>query len=361
MKNSLGSILFLLISSLLYAEDFTYDIRVDNPNPYVKEGVILTLDINQTNHDIVLLFNFDIKKSKNYSFTRLDSIENDTHHNAHIKYIYLLYPLKKGALDIEFNLLKKVTNDDSITYSYSGDRDNVKALVTEDTKIKLPPLALDVKAIPKDTLLVGEFKLTHTIKKHNLKAYEPIPFNITLEGTGYPPLVDTILPKGGDFTRFTEKPIVHSRAGIDGTKNRVVYPIAISSKDSFTLPKIGLKGFNPKTKKSYELTIPKQRFEIKKVAITNLIDKQDTPIATKQDWSWLYKLLSYILIFIAGYLTAITLKWQKKDTQKESTTLEVKIKKCKDKKELLQLLIASRDKKFASTIEELEGELYRKK
>ena len=133
MKNSLGSILFLLLSTLIYGKDFIHDIRVDNENPYVKEGIVLSLELNQTNPDIVLLFNFDIKKSKDYEFRRLNSIEHDTYHNAHLKYIYLVYPLKEGHVEVEFNLLKKVTTDESITYSYSGDRDNVETLVTKDT------------------------------------------------------------------------------------------------------------------------------------------------------------------------------------------------------------------------------------
>ena len=359
MKNSLGKvIIFLLMLSVLYAEDFSYEIKVDNQTPYQKEGIVLSLELNQTNPDIVLFFNFDIKKSEDYSFTRLDSIENDTHHDVHVKYLYLLYPLKSGNVNIEFNLIKKVTNDESIAYSYSGDRDNVKGLVTQDTKITLPPLHLEVKSLPKGTLLVGDFKLKESIKQHQAKAYEPIPFNITLTGEGFPPLVDPILPKEGNFTRFTEKPEVHSRATKTGYQNRIIYPMALSHTENFTLNPILFKSFNPKTEKSYMLTIPTQHFEIKKVVVTELVDGENSPSTQKTDWSWIGELFSYLLVFIAGYITATSLKWQRKKSPKEPTSLEIKIKKSKDEKELLQLLLASQDKKFASTIEELERGLY---
>jgi hypothetical protein len=56
--------LFIALSFvLLSAEDFTYDFHLDKQDPYLKEPVILTLDLKQTNHDIVLLFNFDLRKS----------------------------------------------------------------------------------------------------------------------------------------------------------------------------------------------------------------------------------------------------------------------------------------------------------
>ena len=359
MKNSLGKItIWLLTLSVLYAEDFSYKIKVDNQTPYQKEGVILSLELNQTNPDIVLFFNFDIKKSKAYTFTRLNTVENDTHHNAHVNYLYLIYPLKEGSVDIEFNLIKKVTNDESITYSYSGDRDNVKTLSTEDTKITLPPLHLAVKALPKGTRLVGDFKLKYSLKQHHAKAYEPIPFNITLTGEGFPPLVDPILPKEGNFTRFTEKPEVHSRATKTGYQNRIIYPMAISHTQNFTLNPILFKSFNPKTQKIYKLRIPSQSFEIEKVAIKELIDTKDIPSTSKTDWSWIGDVFRYLLVFIAGYITATSLKWQRKKSQKEPTPLESKIKKAKDEKELLQILLASQDKKFTSTIEELEGVLY---
>ena len=201
--------------------------------------------------------------------------------------------------------------------------------------------------------------MTHTIKNHKAKAYEPISFNIILKGRGYPPLLDRVLQKKGEFTRFTEKPIVHSKVEVEGIKNQVIYPIALSHKENFTLSPIIIKAFNPKTDKSYELTIPQQQFKIEKVAIENLIDKTNTPVITEQDFSWLKEFFSYFFLFIAGYFTATTLKWQREKSNKKTTSLALKIKACKDEKALFQLLLASKNKKFTSSIEILEGALYR--
>lgn len=366
MRKNLGKItIFLFSITSLFAEDFIYDIKVDNRNPYLKEGIIFSLELNQTNPDMVLFFNFDIKKSDDYEFIRLDSIESDTYHNATAKYLYLIYPLRQGGVDIEFELIKKVTNDDSIAYSYSGDRDNVKTLVTKDTPTTLPTVSLEVKPLPKDTLFVGDFKLSHNIKKHQAKAYEPIPFNITLEGIGYPPLLNSILPKDGEFTKFTEKPIVNSKATKRGTHNKIVYPMAISHSKSFEVDSTVFKSFNPKTEKSYELSIPKQKFEIEEIAVDTLIDKRDFPAIEKTDWSWINTFFTYLLVFVAGYLTAINIKWIKekfiKKEVKKENLWEKRVGECRDKKELLQLLMATNNKKFSTFIESLDGALYRGK
>ena len=98
MKNNLGkTILFLLAFVLLQAEDFSYNFKVDKTDPYVKEAVILTFDIQQTNEDIVLLFNFDLKKndkivqSGNTSLMlwKIDEL---------IAYVSTFFMLKKGDI-----------------------------------------------------------------------------------------------------------------------------------------------------------------------------------------------------------------------------------------------------------------------
>ncbi len=357
-KRSLHLFFFLLSFLTLQAEDFTYTFNVDQSTPYVKEPVLLTLDINQTNHDIVLLFNFNINESEDYTFQRLDIQKTESYHDAKIHYVYLIYPLKSGDINITFDLIKKVTTDESLAYSFSGDRDNVKKLVTTDTRINLPPLQLRVKPLPEGTVLVGDFALTYDIKKHQAKAYEPLPFQVNIKGKGYPPLVKKLLPKEGNFTRFTEKPIVKSVATTEGTQSTVTYPMALSDSQSFTLLPILLKAFDPKTEKSYTLDIPSQHFDIEKVDTHRLVDTVDAPDIAKEDWSWLSTLVGYIVAFFAGYITALSWKWNKKKRQKENHPLIQKIRNCKDEKALLQVLIAADNTYFTSSIEKLEASLY---
>ena len=363
VKNNLGKrylqlFIFFLGFITLQAEDFTYTFNVDKPNPYMKEPVVLTFDINQTNHDVVLLFNFTLNKSDDYTFQRLDIKESDSYHNLKIHYVYLVYPLRSGDLNLTFNLIKKVTTDESVAYSFSGDRDNVKGLVTVDSNVALPPVQLNVKPLPPGTTLVGDFSLTHSIKKHEANAYEPLPMQVEVKGVGYPPLLDSLLPQEGNFTRFTENPVVHSFASTKGTHSTVTYPMALSHSRSFTLPPILLKAFDPKTEKSYTLSVPEQHFDIQEVAVQQLVDTTDTPEILKEDWSWLGTLFGYMLVFASGYLTALSWKWKKKHSSRTRHPLRQKIQACKEVKALLQVLIAADDTRFTPSIEKLEASLY---
>ncbi len=342
----------------LHAEDFTHHFSLNNTTPYVKEAIILTLDLNQTNKDKVLFFHFTLKQSPDYEFYRLTVKETDTYHAAKVHYAYLIYPLRKGEVQLHFNLVQKATSDANLAYSFSGDRDNVKGLTTVDTNITLPPLSLNIKALPKATALVGDFSLTHNFKKHEAAAYEPLPFQVRIKGSGYPPLLENLLTKAYDFTLFKEEPIVQAIHTFQGTQNTVTYPMALSHAKSFTLEAIGIQAFNPATQKSYTLNIPKQQFKVSKVDVNSLIDKVDNPKPLQYDYTWFSTFFSYILVFVAGFLTALSWRARRRRVLKTSHPLKEKVETCKEAKQLLQLLMATDSKAYSQSIEKLESSLY---
>jgi hypothetical protein len=345
---------------MLHAKDFDYNININTPQPYLKEAVILFFDVNQSNHDIVLYFDFDIKQDPSYHAQRINIQESDAYHNAQIRYTYLIYPLQVGAIKVKFKLTQKATNDESVAYSFSGDRDNVKTLETKDTSINITPLQLFVKAIPKDTDIVGDFSLDYKIKTHQAQANEPIGIQINIKGLGYPPLLENILGKETAYKQFTQNPESKSTATIKGIQNLIHYPMAISSDKSFTLKAIKINAFNPKKEKSYTLNIPSQEFNISEVKTDTLIDKVDFPPILKNDWQWLQSLLVYFLVFGLGYASALfTRKFNfKRVSIKKYNPLIEKIEQSKSHKALLQVLMAQNDKKFINVIEKLEKVCY---
>jgi len=366
VNNALGKLILLillLVFPLLEAKNFDYKVQVDKKTPYVKEAVILYFDINQSNHNIVLLFDFDILKSSNYTAQRIDIQEQDAYHNVSIRYTYLLYPLQSGKIDIGFRLTQRTTSDDSVAYSFSGDRDNVKGLETKDSRISIPPLSLQVKPLPKGTKLVGDFTLTTQIKTHTAQAYEPIPLQVSIKGLGYPPMLKSLLPKDTVFTQFSEKPKNQSTTSKKGTENIVSYTMALSHDQNFSLESINILAFNPLLEKSYVLNIEKQDFSIKTKAIHDLLDTIDTPQPMQVAWQGIETFLSYLFVFILGYILAylkINRFWLSKEALDKNALLKLKITKTSTYKALLQVLMAQKDRHndFSSIIKKLEAVCY---
>ncbi|SFZ98852.1 BatD [hydrothermal vent metagenome] len=361
MKHALGNIvLFLFVIFMpLHAENFTYDFHVDNSEPYKNEPIFLSVDINQTNPNVVLFFDFAVKESNEYRAVQIDSVQDTTLHHSYIHYLYVLYPLKEGEIDINFDLVERVTDEHKVAYSFSGDRDDFKKLETKDRKVTVAPVHLQVKALPAKTQLVGDFKLSWEIKQHKAEAYEPINMKVLIEGEGFPPVLDHLFPNKENIHFFRQAPEVKRFMSKKGIKYRVTYTMAVSSADSFTLSPLELHAFNPVSKTSYLLKIPKQHFDIHHNDRSILVDNRDNPAPFHIDFSWLISLLGYLAAFTAGYLSSRVVRTKKRETNAIENPLAEKIRSCEDAKSLLQLLMAADRQTFSPDIETLENSLYR--
>jgi len=360
VKHNLGRIIYLFLTMLLFlrAEDFNYTMHINQQNPYMKEALLLDVDINQTNTNIVLFFRFRIRPNSAYAVEQIASLQDNILHHTHIHTRYLLHPLRSGDINVSFDLIKRVTDDAKVAYSFSGDRDDFKKLETSDSKVTVSPLLLHVKSLPEGTQLVGDFHLSYHIKKHKANAYEPIAMNVTIEGKGYPPHIETLIPRSANITVFAEKPVIQKKIDNAGIRYKAIYTLAISGNKTFDLPPIQIKAFDPHKQKIYILEIPKQHFDITPLDVSTLVDKTDVPARLKNDLSWITAFLTYIIVFAAGYFTALTLRSRKNLTIQTSHPLKEKIEACKDAKSLLQLLMATNSRQFNSSIEKLEKHLY---
>ncbi len=356
-RGRLAALFLVLFSVLLHAEDFTYTIHPSTLTPYEKEPVLLSVDINQTNPEPILLFLFDIKPKRTYRVEQISATHDNTLHHAKEHYLYLLFPLKSGLLDIDFDLTKRVTNDDKVHYFFSGDRDDFKKLETTDSNIPVPPLRLQVKPLPKGTQLIGNFKLGYLFKPKKVEAYAPVSLRITIEGNGYPPLIKNIYPKQEGVSLFASKPVLTRHVDAHTVHYKAVYDLALTSGKSFDTAPITLRAFNPKTRKQYTLSIPSEHIEVTRPDTAALVDKTDTPPPLQTDWRQLSTLMGYLLAFGAGFLSAWLLKWHKKERVQEHP-LTARIDASKTKKALLQLLMAEDVQRFAPVIDKLEADLY---
>jgi len=352
-------VLFILFLSIVYANDISYNFYISNHTPYKNEAIVLDVNITQEDPTQVMLFNFTLQKSKAYSFHQIDFKENDQYHHLKHQYKYLIYPKQEGNCSLEFKMIQSLTDDDKVAYAISGDRDNVKKLMKKDITIQLKPLPLEVKALPKGTNIVGNFSLKYTLDKKSIDAYDPVHLNVVLEGIGnVSPWL--LIPKSEKYHLFTQEPKVKRIYTSKGTQTRMVWDYAISAKENFTLPEVLLQAFNPQTQQSYDLKIPAQSINVKQIAKSTLVDKEDNPpMSTKRDWSWLWMLFSYMAVFVAGYLTPKD--WFKRKMlikQSEEEFLFDSIKRTKTHKELLQLLVLQDDGRYRNAVALLESVVY---
>ena len=359
-KFKLLFLLFLMLRILHAQEDVAYSFHLSTSTPYEREAVFLDVNISQLDHSKVMLFKFTLKNSNDYSFHQVGLEEREKYHDLQHEYRYLIYPKKSGEVKIEFEMVKSLTDDDKVTYSISGDRDSVKRLEKEDIEVNLKPMMLDVKALPKGVDLVGEFKLTHTLDKQETEAFDPINLKVELKGRGD---VDPfeLLTESKNYRLFHQAPDVKRFYSKEGATTDIKWEYAISAKESFTLPAIELKAFNPKSEKVYSLKIPEYTIKVDTPKEENLLDSEDVPVVSKSiDWEWWRWIFSYIFVFMAGFLMPRDLfKRKKVATKSNEEILTKKIKSAKSHKELLEILLAENSSNYSKAIEALELVLYK--
>lgn len=343
----------------LYANDVAYTFNLSKTNPYEREGVFLEVNISQVDQSKVMMFKFSLKASENYEFHQVGLKEYENYHDLRHEYLYLIYPKKSGEVDLAFEMQKSITDDDKVAYSISGDRDNVKSLEKKDFDVALKPLRIEVKPLPEGTDLVGEFTLEHHLDRKKTEAFDPINLKVELKGEGLLSSFELLKPSG-NYKLFTQEPTFKTYHTKLGSNSSLAWVYAISAQKDFTLPKIVLKAFNPKTQKSYALTLPSYAIEVEQVAKEKLLDNEDYPTRIKGiDWAFWYTILSYIIVFLAGLLMPKDLlKSTQVNTKNSEDILRIKIQNAKSHKALLQTLLLENNPNFSKAIEALEGVVY---
>ena len=353
--------LFFLMLQMLYAqEDVAYDFYLSTSTPYQQESVFLDVNISQLDHSKVMLFKFTLKNSKEYSFHQIGLEEKEEYHDLRHEYRYLIYPKKSGKVKLEFEMIKSLTDDDKVTYSISGDRDSVKRLEKEDIEVKLTPMFLKVKALPKGVELVGDFKLTHTLDREETQLFDPINLKVELKGKGDVEPFE-LLKECKVYKLFHQAPNLKRFYTKEGTTTDIKWEYAISAKESFTLPAIDLQAFNPKSEKLYTLKIPEYKIKVDKVTEESLLDSETVPKISKSiDWAWWRWIFSYVLVFIAGFLMPRDVLRRKKSMVKSNEAiLAQKIKRAKSHKALLTILLRENSGNYSNAIEALELVVYK--
>ncbi len=353
----------LLLAAPLSALDYRYSLDISKRSLYLKEPFVVTFDINQTDSSKVMFFDFSIKNSGSFFVRRLDKQVDEGYHARKERYIYLLFPLKSGDLTIDFDLLVRRGNDELLTTAFTGGRYNVKAVETEDIHEEIPSKRVEVKNLPVDTDIVGNFKLKRHMEKTRVDSFEPLYIDIEINGTGYAPdIVDREwMPKIDGVKIFADKPKIELKYTKRGIVTKALFRYALVSEKGYRLPAIRLRAFDTLKRKIYTIDEPAVRIEVVPVDRASLIDGESSPAPLKSPLEALKSLLVYLLVFAAGWISALVAVKLKKGrlAEKESRDDWIEaVEASKDAKSLLKLLVLKDSRKFEPWIEKLEYALY---
>jgi len=349
MKKSLGSLLLIMMSLWGDSDYFDFNLSVDNPHPFVKEGITITFKAHQKNHKNTMFFELTPPHNKSYKLQLIDKKDNiSAYHDKYITYRYHLYPLKEGNISLPFTLQVATVSDESVKTFVTGSWDEVNPMAKTTYNPKVPPIILQVQPI-KAVDLVGDFTLTESEIPQQIDAYKQLNILYTLKGEGYPNIPKQLLKKQKDVEAFLElrspNPQTH------------LYNYALVAEHDFTLPAITIHAFSPKKNRYYTLQTKAQHIAVTPLKQEEILDKKEN-FPSKSPIN-IISILNALLLFVAGYLTATLMPFSRmKKKSKKHNQLKEYIQQSKDAKTLLKLLLSQDNRAFENAIQELESLLY---
>ena len=308
MKKNLGKIiLFLLLPFALFGDSnlASFALSANKKDALIKEPIEITFSADQKDHTNSMFFFLEVKKSDAYEVVLLDQVTNKiSNHNSSTTFKYLLFPLKSGDINVDFDFTIKVASDGGLAKVYTGGRDNVKWMDTVNSKIEVPTLHLHVSPLSEKVDLVGDFTLDAKLQKSDINQYGSANIRYTLSGAGYNEKSLQMLNKIANVTAFSQVTDIASKATPNGYEIKREYSYALRSKNNFTIPAIEIKAYSPKQNKYY--TLKSQSYDIKVSSIDpkTLVDNKEFPPSKSYDFKNLKDIGIALLIFLAGFVSA---------------------------------------------------------
>ena len=360
MKKNLGKIiLFLLLPFALFGDSnlASFALSANKKDALIKEPIEITFSADQKDHTNSMFFFLEVKKSDAYEVVLLDQVTKKiSNHNSSTTFKYLLFPLKSGDINVDFDFTIKVASDGGLAKVYTGGRDNVKWMDTVNSKIEVPTLHLHVSPLSEKVDLVGDFTLDAKLQKSDINQYGSANIRYTLSGAGYNEKSLQMLSKIANVTAFSQVTDIASKATPNGYEIKREYSYALRSKNNFTIPAIEIKAYSPKQNKYY--TLKSQSYDIKVSSIDpkTLVDNKEFPPSKSYDFKNLKDIGIALLIFLAGFVSAKiapSLNFKRVKKQKFQD-----IKESKTPKELIIVLLqnykSSISEKYIKELELLE-------
>lgn len=360
MKSTLGkiSILLLLCINLFSDSELArYSLTANKTDVYEKEAVKISFVAHQTQHDNIMFFFLEPKKSNKYDIALLQkSAQEIAYHEKQTTFTFLLFPLVDGEVEVDFDFTIKVASDDAVAEIYTGGRDNVEWIQTNDTKVKIKPIKLSVKRLEEGVDLVGDFKLATKIDKIAINEYETLNATYTLQGLGFDKIDIEPISKIKDVNIFSDVTKFYNKETENGYEIKREFHYALLSNKDFKIEKKKFKCYSPSKNVYYTLQTNEYNISVSTLDKSELVDTINYP--KKVDYFKDVKdFLIYIFIFSIGFISAkiVPTKLYMFKTKSEFSD----IKNSKTPKELLYTLAKNYSKvDFKEHLNKLENIVY---
>lgn len=321
---------------------FDLSIKTDKKEFYVGENFILKIVFKHKKDLQIVGLALGKPNFENFWYKQIDDTkryeENDF---SVIELKFLMTPLKEGNLTINPMLLQAQVMDDSFRSFFS---------TTKDVNIYSNELNFDVKALPSNIKLVGDFEIETTIDKQKVKHGEAISYKLKIKGTGNIDDIPDIKLPIKDVTIYENKPEIKTYISNDKYEGTYEKVYSIIPNKSFTIPSINFEFFDKeqqkvisKTTKSYDIEV--EDAEKREEVVLEKAKDENKVLESKEIIVEKISFKDRVMFFIFGVLFTVLvfsiyfyINRYKNIKKEELKPLSKKVKETKTKTELIKIL-----------------------
>lgn len=344
------------------SNDFSLDIKTSKSDYFVGENFLLTLVFKFKKDISIVGLSLAKPEFKDFWYKQLDGQKE--YEKGEFKFIeinFLMSPLKDGNLEINPLMIQLQLLEENLRSFFSN---------TKVINLYSNSLELKVKKLPNNINLIGDFEITSSIDKNEIKKGEAISYKLRIVGNGNIEDIPDIKLSIDDATIYENKPEIKTQ--IDDGKYGGVYEkvFSIIPNKSLVIPSVKLEYFDEN--KEEIITKQTNSFEIKvldndkkeEVLLHKEVINQDKNSSSNEIIKVVEKnsVTDRILFFTLGviitiliislYFYVITSRRKKEELK----PLSKRVKESKSKNELIKILAiyVKKDSKLDEVIFRLE-------
>jgi len=347
------------------AEAFIFTLAADKNEAYIGEPINvvftfkkhLNIDLAEANFDAPTFHDFWAKPMKKQPAT----VEGDYQvYRIH----YLLFAQKEGAITIEpgrmdAGIMQKRKRD-----FFNFERVKWKSLFSNE-------IVINAKPLPAGADIYGNFKMSVTIDKQKTKANEPVNLTVTIKGIGNVDDIEEYKLDIKDAIVYADKPQRKIFTNDKEELGEFTQKFAIVSDRNFTIEPLEFTFFNSEDEQIKHLKSKQYDIEVTGSMIktqTAQLQKKEQITVEAPKTKIIYDKASQtklILFTFGGFLLGVLSMFlfnlpKRRKKERAELPLAKRIKKSKNDKELLSLLIPyiGKSHKIKSTVKTLEENIY---
>lgn len=315
---------------------------------YVGEDLLIKLIFKYKKDLQITNLGFEKPHFENFWYKRVDNKNDRYEQNGYIvqELDFLLFPQKSGELTVGPLRVdaQMISGNTSTPFGFFS-------TVPKEEKIYSNKLNFNVKKLPDDVTLIGNFDINGTVDKTDIKKGDSISLKLDITGMGNFDDIQDIKLNIPNATIYDNKPNVKSEYTAKGYEGEYSKIFSIIPESSIEIPSITLKYFDKKENKvivkkskSFKINVEETKSE-KKVLLEK--PKEQMQVSSekqivKEDISNKERIKYFIFGIIATLLIFSFYKFikaEKKKKASQDTPLEKLVKGTKNKNEMMKILV----------------------